>query len=124
MNNTDSKYLDMAIEAMGTQCLYESGHMRTPCDPPSKACSVCAKAFPIAADHPKRKFMVDDIQKPQLQRTTNGDYWYIRCGEYDWTSSGWVRQPEGKSGFPLRVANIIYAGLVATGNVPTEEANG
>lgn len=49
MSDTDSKYLHMAIEALGTQCLYESGHMRTPCDPPAKVCSVCAKAFPIAA---------------------------------------------------------------------------
>lgn len=75
-------------------------------------------AFDAAADAPKRKYTVWDIEKPQIMRQNHGDYWYIRCGDYDWTSDGWFRQSEGASGFPKHVADVIYAGLVATGNVP------
>lgn len=75
-------------------------------------------ALDAAADAPKRKYMVADIQKPKQCVGMNGDYWYIRCGGYDWTSVGWAKQRKGSSGFQRHVADVIYAGLVATGNVP------
>lgn len=75
-------------------------------------------AFDAATDAPKRKYTVADIKRPQIMRMAHGDYWYIRCGDYDWTSDGWSMQREGASGFPKHVADVIYAGLVATGNVP------
>lgn len=75
-------------------------------------------AYDAAADAPKRKYTVADIKRPQIMRMARGAYWYIRCGDYDWTSDGWSMQREGASGFPKHVADVIYAGLVATGNVP------
>ncbi len=87
-----------------------------------KKCRELRSAFDLAADPPKRKYTVDDIQRPRLQRRPHGDYWYIRCGDYDWTSDGWCKQPEGSSAFAMHVANVIYAGLVATATLPPEDA--
>lgn len=71
-----------------------------------------------AADAPKRKYTVADIKRPQIMRMARGAYWYIRCGDYDWTGFGWHRQPEGSSGYSKLEADVLYAGLVATSNVP------
>lgn len=69
--------------------------------------------FDLAASAPKRKPTTKDIEKP-CERTPG---WFsIVCREYGWTDSGW------SIGFghtyPKACADMIYAGLVATGNVP------
>ena len=42
------RHLDTAIGAMATQCLYASGHVATACNPPTRCCTVCQRAYPIA----------------------------------------------------------------------------
>lgn len=71
-------------------------------------------AFDIAADAPKRKYTVESIRKPH--QIGGGDSWAIACGNYEWTQRGWSR--EAGDVFLKATADAIYAGLVATGNVP------
>lgn len=101
--------LELAVEV--ARCLVNPSYRV------EKMCSLL-RDHAEAADAPKRKYTVKDIEKPKRCVGMNRDYWYIRCGEYDWTSVGWAKQREGSSGFQGHVADVIYAGLVATNNVP------
>jgi hypothetical protein len=71
------------------------------------------KAYEDAADAPKRKPTTKDIAKYRLP---DGD-WCIKCRGYGWTFNGWNSYGAYNPLTEL-TASIVYAGLVATGNVP------
>ena len=71
-------------------------------------------AFDAAADAPKRKYTVADIKKPLRRR--DSFEWYIECGEYFYGVLGWTKC--NTFTYSQDNAEVLYAGLVATGNVP------
>ncbi len=115
----NDKQKELALEMAVVRARMSMEHLAVnDYNPLKKELTELLAAFDAAADAPKRKYTVADIKKPQQCVGMNGDYWYIRCVGNDWTSVGWVKQREGSSGFKRHVADVIYAGLVATGNVP------
>lgn len=109
--------LEMAVQA----CRWLTTVAPHETDDARKRCKELMSDYMLAADPKPRPLTVEDIQKPQPGFGVNVDYWYIRCGDYDWTSDGWFRQPEGSSGYPKHVADVLYAGLVATKTLPPQE---
>jgi len=65
---------------------------------------------------PKKKYTVEDIKRGIVAT----GWHYIYCGGYGYSSSGWYKQRPDGSCFMKEVADVIYAGLVATGNIPEE----
>ena len=64
----------------------------------------------------KRPYTVEDIKRG----ISNVDWHYIYCGEYGYSTSGWCKQRPDGSCFKKEVADVIYAGLRATNNLPEE----
>ena len=65
---------------------------------------------------PKKKYTVEDIKRG----ISDVDWHYIYCGEYGYSTSGWCKQRPDGSCFKKEVADVIYAGLRATNNLPEE----
>jgi len=65
---------------------------------------------------PKKKYTVEDIKRG----IDASDWHYIYCGEYGYSTGGWCKQRPNGSYFMKEVADAIYAGLVATNNIPEE----
>lgn len=68
----------------------------------------------VAHVAPKKKYTVEDIKRG----ISNVDWHYIYCGEYGYSTSGWCKQRPDGSCFKKEVADVIYAGLRATNNLP------
>lgn len=68
-------------------------------------------AFDAAADAPKRKYTVADIKVEDDE-----GFRRVWCREYGWTDRGWVWRVSHV--YSQLMAEVIRAGLVATGNVP------
>ena len=76
---------------------------------------VTAKVNAIRAHvAPPKKYTVEDIKRG----ISNVDWHYIYCGEYGYSTSGWCKQRPDGSCFKKEVADVIYAGLRATNNLP------
>jgi len=98
--------LELAVEV--ARCLVNPSYRV------EKMCSLL-RDHAEAADAPKRKYTVKDIEKP---KKVDGDspLYRIYCGRFGWTEKGWS---EGMYSVHMQqTADMIYAGLVATGNVP------
>ena len=68
----------------------------------------------VAHVAPPKKYTVEDIKRG----ISNVDWHYIYCGEYGYSTSGWCKQRPDGSCFKKEVADVIYAGLRATNNLP------
>lgn len=70
----------------------------------------------VAHTAPKKKYTVEDIKRG----IDASDWHYIYCGEYGYSTGGWCKQRPNGSYFMKEVADVIYAGLRATNNLPEE----
>lgn len=70
-------------------------------------------------DPPKKKYTVDDIGRG-IDDGIGCSRHFIYCGEYGYSVCGWKKQARNGSLFWKEVADVIYAGLVATNNIPEE----
>lgn len=97
--------LELAVEV--ARCLVNPSYRV------EKMCSLL-RDHAEAAVAPKKKYTVEDIKRG----ISDVDWHYIYCGEYGYSTSGWCKQRPDGSCFKKEVADVIYAGLVATNNVP------